>query len=496
MTAPPDQNVTHPSEPRPATDGFRPTVVFAWLVILICTGYATWEANWAATPKASAAASQPDDAPPLAAGMEGAARVMLAMGEWVSPDVRPLVFAQSEILKTEGPKERMVYAMLAADLVDLDAANAELDAVAAGDASQTWVARSPVDQRLLSILRGLYASEAHDEGDDLSDEDAEFLKLHLRWFGEFAPLARGRAGESAERGALLAPIKRGPIAVAAFCVWALTCGAIGCIALVVLLVMALTGRLRWRFGEAGGRGWVYAESFAVWMGLFFALQLSLDFLVSRRAVTLPDSLALLPTVVIQGVCFVASLWWAAMRSGSLAMVCRDVGLHRGRGFVVEVLAGALNYCMALPILLVGLLLTMALIALQKMLAPEAPPPSHPVQELLAAKDWLVIATTLLLGAVIAPIVEETAFRGMLYRHLRQATGWAGFALSFILSAGVSSIIFATIHPQGWTLIPALGSLAVAFCVGREWRGSLIPGMVAHGINNLVVMTLGIMLFGG
>jgi membrane protease YdiL (CAAX protease family) len=424
--------------------------------------------------------------------MEGAARVMLAMGEWVSPDLRPLVFTQSEMLKTEGPKERMVYAILAADLVDLETANAELDAVARGDPDDVWVARSAVDQRLLSILRRLY-TDSHVQGNRLTKDDAEFLKLHLRWFGEFAPAARG-LGVHSQRAAMLAPIKRGPIAVVAFGVWALACGAIGCVGLVVLLVMALTGRMCWRLGDSGGRGWVYAEAFAVWMGLFFAMQLVLDFTGSWIA--LPDSLALLPTLVIQGVCFAASLWWAVRRAGSLAVVCADVGLHRGRGLATEALVGALNYCMALPMLFVGLLLTMALMAVQKMLAPDAPPPSHPVQELLAGKGWVVIATTLLLGAVIAPIVEETAFRGMLFRHLRQATGRAGFALSFIISAGVSSVVFAAIHPQGWTFIPALSSLALAFCLGREWRGTLIPCMVAHGINNLVIMTLGIMLFGG
>jgi membrane protease YdiL (CAAX protease family) len=58
---------------------------------------------------------------------------------------------------------------------------------------------------------------------------------------------------------------------------------------------------------------------------------------------------------------------------------------------------------------------------------------------------------------------------------------------------VSSILFAAIHPQGWPFIPVLASLALAFCVAREWRGTLVPGMVAHGINNFVIMTLNVML---
>jgi membrane protease YdiL (CAAX protease family) len=50
-----------------------------------------------------------------------------------------------------------------------------------------------------------------------------------------------------------------------------------------------------------------------------------------------------------------------------------------------------------------------------------------------------------------------------------------------------------IHPQGVLFAPALGGLAVGFCLYREWRGSLIAPIVAHGINNAVTLTLGIAL---
>ena len=32
-----------------------------------------------------------------------------------------------------------------------------------------------------------------------------------------------------------------------------------------------------------------------------------------------------------------------------------------------------------------------------------------------------------------------------------------------------------------------------FTIAREWRGSLLPGMVAHGLNNFVILTLNIVL---
>ena len=56
-----------------------------------------------------------------------------------------------------------------------------------------------------------------------------------------------------------------------------------------------------------------------------------------------------------------------------------------------------------------------------------------------------------------------------------------------------SFLFALVHPQGWLAIPALMSLAFGFAVFREWRGSLLPCMVAHGVSNGLVMLLAVQL---
>jgi membrane protease YdiL (CAAX protease family) len=75
------------------------------------------------------------------------------------------------------------------------------------------------------------------------------------------------------------------------------------------------------------------------------------------------------------------------------------------------------------------------------------------------------------------------FRGVLYRHLRDATSSVGYVGSVLASALATSFVFAAIHPQGWIAVPALMSLAMAFTLAREWRGTLLPSMIAHGINN-------------
>jgi membrane protease YdiL (CAAX protease family) len=52
-----------------------------------------------------------------------------------------------------------------------------------------------------------------------------------------------------------------------------------------------------------------------------------------------------------------------------------------------------------------------------------------------------------------------------------------------------------IHPQGLLAVPALMSLAIAFSLAREWRGSLIAPMVMHGVSNGAVMALLMVLAG-
>ena len=52
-----------------------------------------------------------------------------------------------------------------------------------------------------------------------------------------------------------------------------------------------------------------------------------------------------------------------------------------------------------------------------------------------------------------------------------------------------SFIFAAIHPQGLMVIPPLMFMAFGFSLAREWRGSLLPSMFAHGMSNGAVLML-------
>jgi membrane protease YdiL (CAAX protease family) len=176
----------------------------------------------------------------------------------------------------------------------------------------------------------------------------------------------------------------------------------------------------------------------------------------------------------------------------------DIGWRGERRRGLGLVLGLGTYLAALPLAAAGLAATLALIFLQRHYGGGPDPlrpgegPSHPIVGVALRADGRVWLQLVLVASVAAPVVEETMFRGVLYRHLREATGRLAPALSALVSALASSFVFAVIHPQGWLGVPLLMALALAFALAREWRGSLVPGMVAHGLNNGVAALL---LFG-
>lgn len=82
-----------------------------------------------------------------------------------------------------------------------------------------------------------------------------------------------------------------------------------------------------------------------------------------------------------------------------------------------------------------------------------------------------------LVVVVAPLVEETFFRGFLYRGLRTRLGVAGSAL-------IAGGLFGVLHAgTGVSAIPPLVVLGVAFCLVVERTGSLYPTIAMHAVNN-------------
>src|SRR5262249_5451684 len=124
------------------------------------------------------------------------------------------------------------------------------------------------------------------------------------------------------------------------------------------------------------------------------------------------------------------LAWPWLRGVPWLRVRGDVGLGRGRRPFLEVLSGLGWYAAAAPMVVLGVVLMKVLQVLQERLAPAgaagtAHTPSHPAVEWVARGDWGLRLQVLLAACVVAPLVEEIMFRGVLYRHLREATGRLG-----------------------------------------------------------------------
>jgi membrane protease YdiL (CAAX protease family) len=84
-------------------------------------------------------------------------------------------------------------------------------------------------------------------------------------------------------------------------------------------------------------------------------------------------------------------------------------------------------------------------------------------------------TFLIAGIFIAPLFEETIFRGFLFPGLRQKLGWEKAAI-------ISSAIFGFCHLQIAAFIPTF-VLGLVFCYLYQRSSSIWPGIILHTVVN-------------
>lgn len=251
---------------------------------------------------------------------------------------------------------------------------------------------------------------------------------------------------------------------------------------VLACVKLARGPVYRAFMPPGPGGSVYLETFAVFLVGFVAYAA----LLGRFGEHLP---APVPTI-LQWL-LLGCVLWPLVRGVRAAEARVALGLHTGRGVLREMGAGVAGYLACLPLVIAALGVTLLLRWLAGGGADggAAPLPVHPLGDRIATGTGGQVALLVILATLWAPIVEETFFRGALYRHLRARWNVA-------ISALVVGVIFAAIHPQGWLAIPPLTALAVVFALLREWRGSLIAPMTAHALNNGVIVGVMVLITGG
>jgi membrane protease YdiL (CAAX protease family) len=341
------------------------------------------------------------------------------------------------------------------------------------------------DARCAALLDHLYAQgEQHpQEPPALSVEQQQELRQRLGWFGELALTPDG--SDPAAREAVLAPAYRTVYALVAGVLAILGLGLLGLVLLVTFAVLGFLHRLRGGLTTGATSGGIYAETFAVYLLLFLGLSVAGRYAIHwsglRHGTLALSGLAALGSL--------AALVWPVLRGIPWRQVRQDIGWIKGRRSWLEPLFGLGGYVAALPMLFVALIYVLMMTTLRDALGwgPEefgpSESPGHPIVFFVSKAGWWVWLEVLFVACFVAPLVEETMFRGVLYRHLREASARLRPVLSVVVSALIASFLFAAIHPQGLLGIPPLMALALAFALIREWRVTLIPAMAAHSINN-------------
>ena len=424
----------------------------AWLSILALAGFVT--VRTAQAQRAELARPQADDARirvmgEQLIGLKTLARSMPAAQ--VPRNQERLVDELDRAART--PNDRLHVAVIAGELLGARRARTKLDALA----------RTGLDADLaadVESLQTVYAADAAALGPAsrarLIQRQGYFARLALS-FGVPPGSEPRRSLESGARRALIA------LGLVALLALGLLLGAVLCA--LAGVVLAAKGRLRRMYVADPSANTAFIEAFALYFVLFIVGLGWLRRLFGWSGLQW-EWLAWSIIPVVTG--------WLGLRGVTAVERRRALGWHRGRGIVREIGAGVAGYLAGIVLMIVGLLLSYVLIV-RSGISPE-----HPIVHILQGDRWHVLGLYAL-ASVFAPVIEETMFRGVLFHHLRRRWTWG-------ISAPLVSLLFAVVHPQGWVALPVLCSIAIVLAALREWRGSLIAPMVAHGLNNFVALT--------
>lgn len=261
-----------------------------------------------------------------------------------------------------------------------------------------------------------------------------------------------------------------PNQLAAF---SLVAAGVGCLLIIGYILARAVGRLQPLGSPSTGLSLVEADRYAARASQLFLLYLGLPLAASAMgSLIVPPwgEPALLLCIAL------ASLALFAVPIGGVKISLGRIGLTRenlSKNIVWGICAALAN----LPVLMVVTTIFMNLPGIK-----DLPPPEHPMQfELQGSPGALQIAIAFFTAAIIAPIWEEITFRGVILPALARVFGSAG--------AGIlaSSLLFASLHPQGIPLWPALGLVgAVAAMLTYQTR-SLVPSIAMHATHNLLIV---------
>ena len=455
-----------PSEPKLA-------ISISWCLLIASVVYLAWSANNPPPVDSVNIEAKSEDGRALISQGEATELTLLKLQSKMMIGMHS--FNSAEAIKSIDQLEKMVTTprgkiCVAAVNAFIDPKNGLLKAEAILDGiSEENSAVSELTGRVRDALRS-----------GVSDVERNELKNEIGWFSKLVKASAGGTSLSSEVRS--ESIKAMGLVTGAFFLAFL--GFVGGLILLILFFIGRsTGKLQMRFNPKllPGKKHVFLESFVVYISIMALGRLLENWHsgVSFAAYALS---------------FILALFWPLIRGCSWKTTKEQIGWNMGSGFFKEVWAGFLGYLVLLVIAFFGIIGTIILSALANYvqtgsIESSGSGASHPIVGALGSSDAILKKLLLFfLAAGAAPFLEETMFRGALYRYFRHNWG-------LLLSAVIGGVIFAIIHPQGWVALPALGGMGIGFALIREWRDSLIAPMTAHAINNGVLVGVLLLLLG-
>lgn len=297
-----------------------------------------------------------------------------------------------------------------------------------------------------------------------------------------------RAGLDSKAARILAEAKTSARVslIAAGCVLGLLAvGGIGGFAIAITFLVASAPRLavapRSQLSPTA-----LVTAFIVYLASYIGLSAAVELLTDAAGYAIADTWAGAAYMALL-VCSAAAAFALGFRSliertGQAGQDWRGIG-YRSTSVGRDALYGVGGFLSSLPFVAVAAVISLVL---SNTVLRQFPTPQQPFGEIISHGGVIEVVLVYFAAVIVAPIVEETFFRGALYTAFRGRMGVWPAVLG-------SSAIFAVIHPLPGGFLPIL-ALACVLALLRERTGSLLPCMVCHAVYNAVGLLIVTLVF--
>ncbi len=159
-----------------------------------------------------------------------------------------------------------------------------------------------------------------------------------------------------------------------------------------------------------------------------------------------------------------------------------LGIKRRRGSLANLGVTNFKFLVDVPLAILGEILIFIGISTYAFVLNlfNANMPKQPVEALFGS-SYLSLFLAVIFVAILAPIGEEVFFRGFVYTAFRRQ--W-GVAVAVVASSG----LFAVFHIVPLLYVPMF-IIGVILAMLFEHRGSLVPNILLHGLNNFLALVV-------